>query len=96
MDRKVSLLYTGDDFIAHIERCDGFLFVHCEVLKWSTGTLRHIKKGLCELYKGLEDAGYGGPVLTYTQNPRWVKLVGGVYKSDFEYQGSNYELWELR
>lgn len=93
MDRQISLLYTGEDFISHAEYAGGFLFLHCEVKDNSLATLRKIKEGFKEVRRVAAESGYDKPVLTYTQNPRWVKLIGGKYKSTFEAEGKEYELW---
>lgn len=37
--------------------------------------------------------GYDRPLFTYTQNPRWVKLIGGKYANEFDAEGKHYEVW---
>lgn len=93
MERQISLLYTGEDFIAHAEYAGGFLFLHCEVMDWSLGTLRKIKRGLKHLREECLKNGYDRPLFTYTQNPRWVKLIGGKYLTEFEVYGEHFEVW---
>lgn len=93
MDRRLSVLYTGPDFIASVEYADGFIFIHCEVLDKSIKTLRKIRTGIKELKELLHERGYYNPLLTYSQNPRWVKLLGAQYKNTFEYEGREFELW---
>lgn len=93
MHRQVSLLYTGDDFISHAEYAGGFLFLHCEVKVWNKATLKKIKRGI-QLVKGYAlSSGYDGPLLTYTRNPKWVKMIGGDYVNEFEYEDKQYEVW---
>lgn len=93
MDRRLSVLYTGPDFIASVEYADGLIFLHCEVINKNLKTLRKIREGVKVLKEMLEERGYDSPLLTYSQNPRWVKLLGAAYKNSFEHEGRIYELW---
>lgn len=96
MDRQIALLYTGEDFISHAEYAGGFLFLHCEVLVWNKSTLKKIKEGIKQVKERALEEGYDKPLFTYTQNPKWVKLIGGVYANSFEAEGEQYEvyLWD--
>lgn len=98
LERQVSLLYTGEDFISHAEYAGGFLFLHCEVKVWNRSTLKKIKEGIKLVQEYALERGYDRPLFTYTQNPRWVKLIGGKYANEFEYEGEKYEVysWELK
>lgn len=94
MDRQVSLLYTGEDFISHAEYAGGFLFLHCEVKVWNKSTLKKIKEGIKLVQKHALARGYDKPLFTYTQNPRWVKMIGGEYVSTFDAEDEQVELWK--
>lgn len=96
MERKIVLLYEGEDFKAYAELAEGLIFLHCYVHIWNKTTLRAIRRALSIFKTGIEDLGYKDALLTYTQNPRWVKLVGGKYVSNFTIEDSEYELWELK
>lgn len=98
MDRQISLLYTGEDFISHAEYAGGFLFLHCEVKVWNKSTLKKIRRGVKMVQESALKRGYDKPLFTYTQNPRWVKLIGGKYANEFDAEGKHYEVykWELK
>lgn len=96
MERKIVLLYEGEDFKTYAELAEGLIFLHCYVYIWNKTTLKSIKRALGIIKNGVEDLGYKGPLLSYTQNPRWVKLIGGKYVSNFTIEDSEYELWELK
>lgn len=93
MERQIASLYIGEDFTSYAEYAGGFLFLHCDVIEWNLKTLRKIKTGIVEVKRQAELKGYNQPLLTYTRNPRWVKLIGGKYKNTFEVEGKEYELW---
>lgn len=94
MERQVSLLYTGEDFISHAEYAGGFLFLHCEVKIWNKSTLKKIKEGIKYIKLSALERGYDKPLFTYTKNPRWVKLIGGEYANTFYDEGEKYEVFK--
>ncbi|AJT60717.1 hypothetical protein [Citrobacter phage CVT22] len=94
MERQIAALYTGEDFISYAEYAGGFLFLHCEVKVWNKSTLKKIKEGIKLVKKYALTIGYDKPLFTYTQNPRWVKMIGGVYSDEFDAEDKNYELWK--
>lgn len=99
IQHKVVTVYAGTDFWAQGELCEGLLFLHCDVYKWDRKTLRKIKEGLQILHEGLRNQyGYDKPIFSYTENPRWCKLIGGKYHNSFEHEGRHFEVfkWESK
>lgn len=94
VDRKITTLYIDTDFWAQGELCEGFLFLHCDVYKWDRATLRKIKKHLDEFISEVKNFNYDKDVFTYTENPRWVKLLGAEYHNSFEFEGRHFEVWK--
>lgn len=92
-ERQVVTLYADTDFWAQAELCEGLLFLHCDVYNKSLVTLRKVKAGIEILKAEIKAKGYDKPVFTYTQNPRWVKLLGAEYLNDFEFEGRHFEVW---
>lgn len=80
--------------MAQGEMVEGFLFLHCDVIDSSLCTLRKIKKMIKEFHGiALKEYGYDKPFFSYTQNPRWCKLIGGEYANSFEEGGRHFEVW---
>lgn len=92
--RQIVTLYADVDFWAQGELCEGFLFLHCDVYKWDRATLKKVREGIKILKAEIKAKGYDKPVFTYTQNPRWVKLLGAKYHNSFDFEGRDFEVWK--
>jgi len=92
--RKIETIYVGIDFWAQGEFCEEFLFLHCDVYDKKLKTLRKIKEMLAEFKIEIAKFGYDKPLFTYTQNPRWVKLLGATFHNSFEFEGRYFEVWK--
>lgn len=88
MERIIEDVYQGDDFYVRAEEASGFLFLHVDVYKNTPNSFRKMKKYLA-LFMGYVDL----PVMTYTKNPKFVRMLGAKYLSEFIYDDELYEVW---
>lgn len=93
-ERKIVVFYDGPDYKAEGELCEGLLFLHCTVFTNSKSVLKKIKCNLNLIIEEVRARGYDLPVFTYTQNGKWVRLIGGVYHNSFEFEGETYEVYK--
>lgn len=92
--RNVEDIYKGLDFWAQGEYCMGVMFIHCDVYTPTSSTIKKARKMFKEVREAVNQHGYDSPIFTYTQNPRFCKLMGGVYHNTFQFEGKTYEVWK--
>lgn len=94
---RIGVLCETDSFVAKGEVYNNLLFLHCEVKKNTKSALKEILSGLEILKEEAYLAGWD-EMYTYTQNPRWVRLLGGIYLTEIVIDEKRYEVykWELK
>lgn len=93
-DRQFTVFYDGPEYKAEGELCDGLLFLHCTVRIHSKTVLKQIKLNLELIKSEVRKLGYSLPIFSYTQNGKWVRLIGGEYHNTFEHEGETYEVYK--
>lgn len=85
--------YQSDEIEAKLQYEGGEVFLHCEVSKPSLKNIKILKRLIKQLKEEREQIGYDRPLFSYTQNPQFAKLMGGVYLTSFEESGKTFEVW---
>ncbi len=89
----IDVVYDSPELTAKLEHAFGETFLHCDVHKPSASVIRKLKELLQAVKEDRESKGVYRPLFSYTQNPRFAKLMGGEYLTDFERDGKHYEIW---
>jgi hypothetical protein len=87
--------YNDGNINFQYDLVDKLAIIHCEVKSWKPSTLR---KGYVEFAKFLDEMKAIGVtrIVTYTRQPRLVKVFGGVKMGDIEMDGLDYEVYECQ
>lgn len=85
--------YKSNEILATVEYVEGEIFIHCDVSTPSLKNIKILKSLISNLKKEKEELGINRPLFSYTQNPRFAKLMGGVYLTSFKESGKEFEVW---
>lgn len=96
MHQLVTLCET-EDFLAKAEVIDNILFLHCDVKRNTVSSLKSVREGFSILKEEAYLHGWD-EMYTYTQNGRWVRLIGGQYQQTVIVNDKEYEVykWEVK
>ena len=89
----ITVVYDSPELTAKLEEEFGETFLHCDVRKNSPSSIKKLKSLLAEVKKDRKERGIVRPLFSYTQNPQFAKLMGGVYLSEFDFENRHYEIW---
>lgn len=89
--------YEDSSFIFQYRILSGIVFLHCNVFDWKLSTLKKQIKVLSEFLNEMQRKGFDA-VYTITPNPRFARLLGGEYISDYSEEDFEYEVfrWVLK
>lgn len=76
-----------------VEIVNTWVFMHVEVFEWTPSSLKHMRRIFEQFKVYIADNGYTR-LITYTPNPKFVKMFGGVSVNSFDHEGKHYEVME--
>lgn len=78
---------------ASIQHVGGESFLHCSVDTLTPSVIKSLRKALSTIIKNREEGGINRPLFSYTQNPKFAKMMGGEYLTSFVEEGKYFEVW---
>ena len=80
-------------FTLYYEDQGGRRFIHCDATAFSKGILKRMAHALCDLKEVSWDDGYHS-LHCYTQNCKFVRMMGGAYLKSIECNNKVYEVYK--
>lgn len=91
-----TVFYKDESFIVETEVFEGVLYLHCEVYKWNSSSLRRGYWVFSELKKEATERGFS-KMRAIMINPKFTELFNAHHLKSIQIEGKDYEVmeWEL-